>query len=415
VLVQGQLSATFWRLEKASCAKVLAFLRTTIGAVLKKAAGVEMVVGPSAFVILLAVIAVPQSTLASSQVGPVTSAGASFENLSQAAEHARDEKRENDAVPLYQQALRLKPEWEEGLWSLGLLLYNNGRSAEATDLFRRLSARSPKSGLAWAMLGLSEFETHDYQSSRAHLERSMSLGFADIKALKTSVLYTRAIVLTKLGRFGDSISALLGMAGSGDEEKPLVEAIGLAAMRMPLLPREIAPDKRELIRMAGEAAFALQDQRDAEAEKLFAGMEAQYPKEPGVHYFYGTYLLLVRPEDGIREMQRELEISPLHVPAKLRLAAKFMEDGHLDKAQTLAHEAVKLDPTGADAHMVLGEILIAKGNLAEAIHQLETAREQEPELTRVRSDLVRAYAAAGRTDDARKEKEVVQKSLQVAK
>ena len=68
-------------------------------------------------------------------------------------------------------------------------------------------------------------------------------------------------------------------------------------------------------------------------------MLEKYPNEPGVHFLYGAYLMDVRPEDGIREMQRELEISPSHVGARLRLAEEYIKEQKFDEALRFSEES----------------------------------------------------------------------------
>ena len=80
-----------------------------------------------------------------------------------------------------------------------------------------------------------------------------------------------------------------------------------------------------MIRMAGQAALALEAQHSDEAERLFTQMVADYPNEPGVHFLYGAFLLDIRPEDGIRELKKELEVSPSNVSARLRLAEEYVK------------------------------------------------------------------------------------------
>jgi predicted Zn-dependent protease len=205
------------------------------------------------------------------------------------------------------------------------------------------------------------------------------------------------------------MNLLIAMVKSGQKMDLLVEPLGLAALRMPLLPSEIPADRREMIRTAGHAILSIEAQRRDEAEQLLHGMVAANPGEPGVHFLDGVFLLNVHPEDGIAEIQKELEISPMHVPAKLRLAEQYLKDQKMDQALALAQEAAKLEPTNGGAHMVLGEALVAKGDAAGGIRELEMAREQLPQTVRVRWDLLRAYAAAGRSDDAKREKEEIEK------
>jgi predicted Zn-dependent protease len=337
-----------------------------------------------------------------------------FQELSQAAKQAREENRQDPAIELYRQALALKPEWDEGLWYLGTLLYEKEQYSEACEVLRRFVAQHPKIGYGWAMLGMDEFQTHDYGRALDHLQRSTALGLGDYKKMASTVFYVTAILLTRSEQFDASMELLFSMVAAGEDTAALVEPIGLAALRLPFLPAEIPGDRRELVRMAGSAALSLQAQKYGEAEKLFSNMEAAYPNEPGVHFLFGAYLLGVRPEDGIKEMQREIEISPLHVPARIRLAEEYVKHQQFDQALSLAQEALRLAPKDVSARLVLGEALVAKGDIAEGTRELEKVRDQTPDMVRARWDLFRAYTAAGRSADASREKEEIGRLSQQA-
>jgi len=335
-----------------------------------------------------------------------------FEKLSQAAERARKTNRDDDAVRLYQQALTLKPEWDEGLWYLATLEYDKARYGEARDLLHRFVAQQPKAGPGWALLGLCEFQTREYARALDHLRQGMTLGVGGSRGMAQSVFYHAAVLLTRFEMYDESLRLLFEMARSGQAESFLVEPAGLAALRLPLLPAEIPLDRKETVRMAGEGALAENNQRHDVAEKLFRTMTANQPNEPGVHFLLGVFLLNVRPEEGVREIQRELEISPFHVPARVRLAEEYVKEGRLDQGLSLAEEAVKLDPKDASTHMAYGEALVAKGDLSQAIRELETARDQAPETVKVRWALFRAYSSAGRSESARQEKAAIEKLIQ---
>ncbi len=333
----------------------------------------------------------------------------SFEQVSRAAEQARDANRDEDAIRLFRQGLKLKPEWKEGLWYLGTLLYEKESFGEARDLFRQFVAQSPEFGPGWALLGLSEYQAREYARALAHLRRSMSLGLGDRKHLADSVFYHVAVLLTRFEQFHDSLQLLWQMRGAGQAENLLEEPAGLAALGYPLLPGEIPSQRRELARLAGAGTFALFDQRRADAAKLFDKMAAQYPQEPGVHYQYGALLINDKPEAGIQELQKELQVAPSHVPARLRLAEYYLAQSQPETARPFIEDVLRLEPGNASGHMLMGEMLAAQGDGPGAIRELELARSQEPQRVRIRWDLLRAYTAAGRRDDARRERAEIEK------
>jgi tetratricopeptide (TPR) repeat protein len=352
------------------------------------------------------------STTASAQQNQATArtrAVSDFTHLCQAADAARDQGRSDEALKLYKQALTIQPKWKDGLWSISSLFYANDQYADARDSLRRLLAIDPGPGLAWAMLGMSEFELRDYSRSLDHLQRAMAQGMGDQKEIAQSVFYLVAILQTRFELFDESMGLLIAMVKSGQDSKPLVEPIGLAALRLPFLPAEMPADRRDMIRRAGEATLALEAQRRDEADKLFRQNVEQYRNEPGVHFLYGAFLLDENPEAGIQELKKELDVSPLNVSARLRLAEEYAKQQHPDLALPLAQEAVKLDPKRAAAHMILGEVLVAKEDTSGGIRELEAARENAPQTVRIRWDLLRAYTAAGRNDDAKREKEEIEK------
>lgn len=332
-----------------------------------------------------------------------------FSQLAQAAETARNEGRNDDAIRFYQLGLKLKPQWEQGLWYLSTLFYDKERYSKARDLLRRFVTVRPDAGPGWALLGMSEFQTREYDRSLDHLQRGTTLGLDGRKEMAQSVFYFVAVLLTRSEQYDESMDLLFQMVAAGHTESELVEPAGLAALRMPLLPAEVPSDRSDLVRTAGRAAFALQAQHQDDAENMLKGMVATYPNEPGVHFLYGAYLMNVRPEEGVREMRRELEVSPSHVPARLRISEYYIKEQQLDQARSLAEEAVKLEPDRASGHMVLGEVFLAQGNSGDGIRELETAKNAAPHMVNIRWDLLRAYTAAGRTEDAKREKEEIEK------
>src|SRR3954453_13560500 len=79
-----------------------------------------------------------------------------FQSLSRQAEAARDAKQLSKALALYQRAVKLKPDWDDGLWNLGSLAYDLDQFAECAPAFRRLAVLKPDSAPAWSMAGLCE-------------------------------------------------------------------------------------------------------------------------------------------------------------------------------------------------------------------------------------------------------------------
>lgn len=337
-----------------------------------------------------------------------------FDQLFQAGETARAENRVEQAIQLFQCALSKRPESEEALWYLGTLRYEKEQYPEARDVLRQFVTIRADAGPAWALLGLSEFQLREYPRALDHLQRAMAQGMGDRRELVHAVFYDVAVLLTREERFDESMDMLLKMLASGPPDPTLVEPAGLAGLRLPLLPTEIPADRRELINSAGDAVLAVQTQHYEQAEAKFKQLVSTYPNEPGVHFLYGAYLTQLHPNDSVPEFERELEISPSHVLARIRLAEQLITQRDFDRALVLARQAIKLDPKRASAHMLAGEALLALDKSGDGLNELQTARDADPGVTRIHWDLLRAYAAAGRKEDAAREKQEIEK-LQNAK
>src|SRR5438874_2243099 len=125
-----------------------------------------------------------------------------FDQLSRQASQARERNQLDKAAALYREALKLRPKWNEGWWFLGTLLYDRDQYVEARDAFYQLAALDPKNGKAFAMLGLCEFRTKEYEPALVHLNRARILGLGDAPPQMVQVaMYHTRILLAPIQEF----------------------------------------------------------------------------------------------------------------------------------------------------------------------------------------------------------------------
>jgi tetratricopeptide (TPR) repeat protein len=198
--------------------------------------------------------------------------------------------------------------------------------------------------------------------------------------------------------------ALREFAREGNESPNVIEALGLNILRMPFLPTEAPPDKRELILLAGRAAFNQAARRVQDTERAFKELLARYPDAPNVHYAYGVFLLIDLPDAALDEFRRELQVSPANVPAMLQIAFEYIKRNDFENAKPYAQQAVEASPNLFATHNALGRVLLELGKIDEAIKELETGVKQAPDSPEMRFALARAYARAGRKEDAARER-----------
>jgi tetratricopeptide (TPR) repeat protein len=329
-----------------------------------------------------------------------------FDAVAKQAEAARVAGRLDDAIVLYEKGLKLNPEWKEGGWYLATILYDKDRYADATGLFRALSAAEPKNGPVAVMLGLCEFETRQYEQSLTDLQRGEELGLGENRDLIAAASYHTGILLARGGRFEEAYESLLPLARQDNPSPSVIEAFGLSTLRMPFLPAEIPPDKREIVLMAGRGTFGMAAHHTQEAQKAFQDLVARYPGTPNVHYAYGAFLLADQSDLALKEFQRELEISPDHLAAMLQIAFEYIKRNDYEAALPFAEKAVKLSPNQFATHNALGRILVETGALDRGISELEIGMKQAPDSPAMHFALAHAYSKAGRKEDAARERAI---------
>ena len=345
-------------------------------------------------------------------LGPVAAAGqraqesapAAFNRVSEAATKARTQNRIEDAIGLYRQAVKLRPSWAEGWWFLGELLYDRNQYPEARDSLRRLIDLDRTTGPGFALLGLCEFETKEYDKALHHIYEARRLGLGDDPQVRRVVLFHEMLLLTRLRQYEAAMQVLVSVVKDGGTGPAVIDAAGLAGLRRPIFPEELPPGDKDLIERAGRAVCAMAARDSTAAQTYFAELLAAYPKAPNVHYLYGSFLSATDKDGGLREYQKELELNPKHTEALATIALEHEARGDLDTAVTYARRAVEADAQFFAAHAVLGKLLANNGEVELGIKELEIARQQAPDSPLVHFSLATAYAIAGRKAEAAQER-----------
>jgi tetratricopeptide (TPR) repeat protein len=333
---------------------------------------------------------------------PAGANAATFEELSEGAAAARRNNNIPEAIKLYQQAVELRASWTEGWWFLGTLSYATYQYTgceTAFDQFVKLDERRP---LAWSLLGLCEFETGRYDPALEHLARGLAGELAP--EVEAGVRFHYGLLLTRAGLFDQAKRQLDRYAQAGGQEPLLVEGLGLNALRVPLLPKDISADRRHAIVQAGTVArFCILGQT-GEAEAGFHKLIRDHPTVAGVHYLYGTYLASAHAPEAMAEFRRELELNPADPDASAMLALVLLHAHDTPDALPYAKKAATERPSDALAEYAYGEVLTGAGDLRPAIARLEAAVQLDPAMLAYHMGLAGAYSRAGRYQDARRER-----------
>jgi tetratricopeptide (TPR) repeat protein len=328
-----------------------------------------------------------------------------FEDLSSRARQAYEANHADEAVDLYSRAVKLRTDWTQGWWALGMIEYQRDHYSACRDALIRMVALDASAAPGWALLGLCEFSTKQYDASFDHLKKAHML--VSVRQAGGELLdiadYHLAMLLTRQGAFEVAQEVLVRVALKVRSNPDMMFAAGLTGLRMPILPSDVPANQREVVTMAGKAFWDLATQPPAEADEDFRALVAKYPKFPNVHYFFGTYLAARHPEQCAPEFLEELKVTPDSVPARVQLALRYTVEGKLEEAVKMAREAVALSPDSVGAQLALADTLRAQGNDEAALAAFLQAKKLDPVSPKIRLFLVNVYRALGRVDDMRRE------------
>lgn len=330
---------------------------------------------------------------------------ATFEELAAQAAAAREANKPTQAIDLYQQALKLKPEWKEGWWFLGTLSYDADQYKAGARAFAEFVKFEDQAAAGWAFLGLCEFETGDYPHSLEHTRRALQIRAGLEPPVEQVLRFHEALLLTRAGLFDQAMPRYMPFVRRSMQDPALISGIGLAALHRPLLPAEIPADQQPAIAAAGQTASLWMSGDTAKTGPAFQALIGTYSATPGVHFLYASYLLSFRPaEEAVVELKRELDVNPHSADARAMIALLMVRAGSSSTALPLAKQAVADGATCPMAQYTYGLILASTGDLPQAIERLEAAERLDPANIEYHMGLAGAYSKAGRHDDARRER-----------
>jgi tetratricopeptide (TPR) repeat protein len=322
------------------------------------------------------------------------------DQLAAQAERARGSN-PAQAIALYRDALSLRPDWADGWWNLGTLLYDGDAYGDAAAAFRRAADLSPPAGTALVMLGLCEFKLGQFDQALVHIQDGRQRGVSSDPQFRHVMQYHEGVLLLHKAEFERAQELLDDLSAEGVESDELTIALGESVLR--IRPAEMAGggrDELQIVRRAGHAAqLAARKQFDG-AGREYEALAHDYPHTRNVHYALGRYFVQTsQPARASAAYEQELTITPDHVPALLGIAAIKAET---DPAGALpyAERGVAINPRVPLGHYLLGSLLLHTDHVERAIAELEIARKAVPQDPGVYYALGRAYARAGRPKDA---------------
>jgi predicted CXXCH cytochrome family protein len=248
------------------------------------------------------------------------------------------------ALPLYEEAVRRKPDSLIALQRLGFSLRASGQHARAAEVLKKALELSPADAASWHQLGLNALAQGSRSDAVAAFEKAVALD-------------------------PDMSEAWNSLGGTSLETGDLARAV--AAFREAV---RIQPNYAEA---RSNLANALSSAGNFPEARYEFEMAIKYkPKYAAARFNYGLALARVsRFDEAQRQAEAAVASDPAFAEAHDLLGNLFMAKRMLKPALDQFEEAIRIRPDYGRAQLDLGGALAGAGNVDAAIPHLQKAAE----------------------------------------
>jgi Flp pilus assembly protein TadD len=348
----------------------------------------------------LLIAAVPVSIRAQSAEAKYKDASAAF-----------DRGEFEQAIALYEQALKMQPDSVPIRTDLGVALVRLGRYAEAINNYEQALKRDPENEAVRLNLALAWYKQAEFAKAAEGLE---ILRKSDPK--NRQALYLLADCYLRLGKNGEVAALLQPEYESNPRDLAVDYALGTALIRAgkihegevvidPILKGGDTPEANLLL---GQAQFAADDFTAAVAT-LQKAVE-QNPKLPEAWSLYGHALLNAGAEnlaDAKAAFQHALQLDPNDYTANLLLGSIFRREGDYVQAMPYEESALRLRPTSPEARFQIAALHAALSKFNDARKEFEQLERDYPDFLEVHVQLAALYARMNLPKESQHEREIV--------
>lgn len=331
----------------------------------------------------------------------------------QVAMHARkaaeflQEKRPDLAAPEFKAIVELEPNNVDARANLGVLLFFQGKYADAIPQLREALKLNPGLPKIQALLGIGEKRTGDLAVARTDLEDA----FPKVQDEKIRVQTGMELVevdsaMGDLGKAAEIVTALRQL-------EPTNEAILYTSYRVysdlaeqSLLSLSLVAPNSARMHQAMAHELAIRGDNAAAIENYRKALKLD-PSLPGLHFELAEMLnLSTNPADRAEAKQQyedALKVNPFDEQSERRLGEIAEQSDDLKQAQERYERAVELRPDDPDANVGLAKVFMDMSEPRKARPLLEKAIQLDPTSAVAHFRLSTVYRQLGRTDDAKHE------------
>ncbi|MGH9396379.1 MAG: tetratricopeptide repeat protein [Terriglobia bacterium] len=305
----------------------------------------------------------------------------------------------------------LEPNNVDARGNLGVLLFFQGKYAEAIPQLRAALKLRPALWKIQALLGIAEKRTGDFKEARGDLEQAFP------KVQDEKIRIETGMELIDLDSQTGDLDRAAATVGVLRKLEPTNQAILYSAYRIyselteqsTLSLMVVAPKSATMHELMGlELA---KHGHPAEAIENFRVAIEIDPKLPGPHYELAEVLnaSAATRDEAESEYKRALALNPFDEASECRLGDIAVQKNDLQQAYKLYMRAIQLRPDDAQANLGLAEVLMSMGEMKKTEPLLKRAIQLDPTSAVAHFRLSTLYRQAGRKADAQRELDQYQK------
>ncbi len=315
------------------------------------------------------------------------------------------------AASEFRAIVALDPNNVDARGNLGVLLFFQGKYAEAIPQFRAALQLRPALWKIQALLGIAEKRTGDFKEAQNDLERA----FPKVQDEKIHI-ETGMELIDLYSQTGD-LDEAAATVGVLRKLEPTNEAILYSAYRIyselteqsTLSLMVVAPKSAYMHELMGlELA---KHGHTAEAIENFRVAIKIDPQRPGPHYELAEVLNASAATRGEAESEykKALALNPFDEASECRLGDLAAQEGDTKAAIARYTRAVELRPDDAQATLGLAKALMSMGQMEKAEPLLKRAIQIDPTSAVAHFRLSTLYRLTGRSTNAQRELQQYQK------
>lgn len=326
--------------------------------------------------------------------------------LKREAEKADAAGNTDRALTLYADALARAPEWTEGWWKYGGLLYEGRRFSDSAQAFGRLVRLAPENPRGFALLGLCEYEEQDWENATVHLQRALAARGRPPEPILQAAAYHLGLVFMRRSKGAAALLVFKHLFYQKPDYPGLPIALGAAELNLEEIPKADSA-VAGAVSIAGQAAIAIFEDRKNDADQAFRTLLAQFPNQPYVHLDYGVFLESQhRDEEAAAVFLAEAKTNPGDATAWLWLGRIALDREDTVEARADALRARALDPSDPLSYLIEGRCNMLQRQWEQALGPLREAEKRAPESSEVHYALASVYSALNHRTEANQERQL---------